>query len=624
MISRTRATFLAFLLLVPLAGCGRDRLKVGSKDFTENILLGEMVALLAEEQNISVERKLSHGSSFACLHALEHDDLDIYVDYSGTLLALKGKLSGAETAEQAWKNAQNLARDNTPPLVWGNRLGFNNSFTLWVRPEMARKHGLQAISDLEKLNRPIRFAYDEEFRRRPIDGLTPMLARYGLERDEESIQNEDEDVLARALERDEVDVLVDTSTSGQAAEFGWLALTDDAHFFPPYEAAPLARKQIVDQFPELKQMFKDLSGLLTEEEVRERVKEIDIYGADPREVARNFLIEKDLLKATQPKETRKPLTLGVLPGSDLDAQQKPRSHLLKVALRAVRKANAGRRVDFAFFPNVPQAIASNEAFMGVMGAENFFSFPGLQRIDKVQAIAVLGYHVAHVFCLPDRTDQPFTSFRRLGVGLEDGQSARAGEMLRAMFPVQEGVLVHGKFEDQLKALREKKLDAVLLMEEEGSPRVETALSAGKVVLLSLARGEESEQELTQQMPRFPFLRRVRIDKDTYSRMTGAVETVGAQVVLVGPVPEEVTLGAGSPSSAVRGERQAIPLLMRRALYREIGLGVEIDPNLPGHEIETGGSPRAPLNPAPMVSGLTFLFFAIFGYFLWALGRTRPS
>jgi glycine betaine/choline ABC-type transport system substrate-binding protein len=622
---RKPLALLAVLLLV-CAGCGRARLRVGSKDFTENVLLAEMVALTAEEKGIRVERKIPFGQSFDCLRALEEGELDVYPEYTGTYLALEGATPETDPTK-AWTESRKLAKKNG--LAWGDPFGFDSRFTLFVRDDLARNEKIRSISDLKKLNREIRFGRSREFDARPIDGMTLLLKRYGLKASPQGIVSDDRDELAKALQGGSLDVVVGDSTSWQAAEYGWEGLKDDKGFFPAYEAAPLARAAALNEHPQLAGVFLALKGKVNQATIRELVKEVDVYGVSPREAARRFLVKQGILKEKKEQGVgQRALHLAVPPEMAAIDKGHQRSRLLNVAVQAVRKANAGRPVkvvepEEVEAEDVKAAVADGEALLGVMGAEDFFTIPGLHRTRRVEAVAVLGYHVAHVLCVADRAGDGFATVKRLGVSSE-----KTGQLFQEMFDnVQE--VVPGEPSQQLEALRDGDLDAVLVMAEEGSPWVRAALQkpndgkAKALTLLSLTGGEADEGDLDRRARRFPFLRRVVIPEGTYPTVDRPIQTVGAQVVLAGAVAPEGGLGDGGPSGAVRAELPGIPLTQKRALREAVGVGVEIDPTLPGHDA-IPDTTTLPLNPAPWASVLTLVFFALAGYFLWVLARTRPS
>jgi osmoprotectant transport system permease protein len=614
------------ILLVLLAafvlastGCGRSRLRVGSKDFTENILLAEMIAQVAEEQGIPVERKIPLGRSFDCLRALEEGDLDVYPEYTGTYLALEGAMPESVPA-QAWTESRKLAKNNG--LAWGDPFGFDSRFTLFVRPDRVKE--IKTISDLNELDREIRFGRSREFDARPIDGMILLLKRYGLKASPQGIASDNRDELAKALQDGNLDVVVADSTSWQAVDYGWVGLKDDKGFFPAYEAAPLARAAAVKTYPQLGKVFAALKGLVTPSMIRELVKEVDVYGVSPEEAARRFLTEKGILQKKKEEGVgQRALQLAIPSEMEATSKGQHRSRLRNVAVRAVRKANAGRQVKVVESPDVEGAVANGEALLGVMGAEDFFAIPELQRTRRVEAEAVLGYHVAHVLCVADKAGNGFASVKRLGVASE-----KTGDLFQEMFDNLQQVVV-GNPSAQLEELRNGKLDAVLVMVEEGSPWVRAALQkpddakVKALTLLSLTGGQEDEGDLDRRARRFPFLRRVVIPEGTYPTVDRPIQTVGSQVVLAGAVAPEGGLGDGGPSAAVRAELPGIPLTQKRALRDAVGMSVEIDPTLPGHD-PIPDTTTLPINPAPWASVLTLVFFAIAGYFLWALARTRPN
>jgi len=603
----------ALFLVTALALCGctdREPLRVGSKSFTENVLLGEAVAILAEQSGIPVERNLPYGNSFDCQQGIERGEIEVYLEYNGTGLARLGV-----PAMQDGEAAQAKVRELYQPfgLRWLDRVGFDNGYVLVMRPDRAHELGVRTISDLVKLGKPIRFACTDEFLQRPVDGMTPMLQRYGL-RKGESVTSLERGVVYRALIEGRVDVAVGYATDGQILELGLVGLEDDQGFFPAYEPSPLVRAAALERWPGLEAALAPLAGAIDEPTMRALNQKVELDGADPSEVITAFLAERGLLRERPARQIRRRLGLAVS-GSQRD-------RITGLALRAVRRTNASRHVEIVETDDVVDAVLKGEAFLGLMSAEAFYGPPdetGLPVCDeRVEAVAVLGYRAAHVIRRrADLAGGELAGIERLGIGPAAGGAGAAADMLLGALDLDGVTHVPGDYAQQLEALRAGELDAVLVLAELGSPALTLELQDAELGLAALADWDHGTHRF-----RYPFLRAARIPAERYPHQARPVETVQVQVVLVGPAPRPDGLGDGGPVGAVADRRQPIPAAIKQGLRRVIGNQDSIDPAIPGRTVGLSSAvhERRPLNPAPEVSVLTFLILAGFGYFMALLAR----
>jgi osmoprotectant transport system substrate-binding protein len=291
---RCRAGWLACACVL-LAGCGErpgNEIVVGSKNFTESALLGEILAQQIENKtHLRVERRFYLAGSYICQQAMLAGRIDTYVEYTGTALTaiLHDSIEGdrAEVLERV-RNEYEKRFDLRvmPPL------GFNNTFAMVVRGEDARRLGLRTISDTAKYAPEWRAGFGYEFSERP-DGYAGLARVYAL-RFAEPPRILDLGLLYRALLDKEVDIVAGNSTDGLLAARDLTVLVDDKKYFPPYEAVPVVREQMVAAHPEVALAMEKLAGKVSEEEMRKMNYEVDGEHRDASEVAKEFLREKGL------------------------------------------------------------------------------------------------------------------------------------------------------------------------------------------------------------------------------------------------------------------------------------------------------------------------------------------
>ena len=289
-----RRSFLAGLALVSAAGCmpRQDDLTVGSKNFTEQLVLGELLAQCLEGVcRQPVQRRFYLAGTYICNQALLAGRIDMYVEYTGTALAaiLKEQPSGASQSVYRQVKDQYLRKfglDVMPPL------GFNNSFAMVMRGDDARRLRVATLSQLAAAASALRLGVGYEFLERQ-DGYKGLVGTYGL-KFAEAPRVMDLGLLYRALQNKSVDVVAGNNTDGLIAALGFVVLEDDKHYFPPYDAVPIVRPQVFQKCPQAKSAFERLGGRITAEDMRKMNYAVDGEKRDAAEVVRQFLQLKDL------------------------------------------------------------------------------------------------------------------------------------------------------------------------------------------------------------------------------------------------------------------------------------------------------------------------------------------
>lgn len=292
---RVAATLVLGCFLVLLMGChagGARRVVVGSKNFTEQIVLAELVAQQIESHtNLRVERRVNLGGTLICQQALRAGQIDLYVEYTGTALtAVLGESPARDRMEvyERVKNAyaKRFGFEVTEPL------GFNNTFAMVVRGEEARRLKLRAISDIAPYAPRWRAGFGYEFMERP-DGFRGWVETYGLHfAGPPRIM--DLGLIYRALKEKQVDIVAGNSTDGLIDALDLSVLDDDRHYFPPYEAVPVVRRESLERHGELRDVLRALGGRISDAEMRRLNYAVDGEHRDVAQAVREFRRAKGL------------------------------------------------------------------------------------------------------------------------------------------------------------------------------------------------------------------------------------------------------------------------------------------------------------------------------------------
>jgi osmoprotectant transport system permease protein len=274
-----------------LAGAAGKRLAVGSKDFTEQVILGEILAQVIEAQtDVRVERRFDLGGNLAH-EALLAGEIDVYPEYTGTALLaiLQGK--PVKDPQEVYRQVATEYAKRFD-LVLTEPLGFNNTFAILVRREDAERLSLRTVSDAARVSAQWRAGFGQDFMSR-ADGYPGFARVYGFHFRE--IREMELALTYRALAEKQVDLIAGNSTDGLIARYGLVQLADDRHYFPPYDAVPVARRSALEKHPELRSVLKRLGGILNVDEMRKLNYAVDGEKRQPNDVAREFLAAKNLL-----------------------------------------------------------------------------------------------------------------------------------------------------------------------------------------------------------------------------------------------------------------------------------------------------------------------------------------
>jgi glycine betaine/choline ABC-type transport system substrate-binding protein len=280
-------TAIFVLIALITAGCSpRPRVIVGSKNFTEQVILGEIAAQHIQRRlGIDVDRKLNLGGTLLAQEALKGGSIDLYPEYTGTALTAVLKRSAVKDAKAAF----NLVREGYQPwrLEWLPPLGFNNSFAMVVLADTARDQRLRTLSDAGKRPAPWRLGVGYEFPQRP-DGLAGLVQTYGLRVSGQPVAM-DLGLLYPALRARTIEMAAGSATDGMLARPEFVVLEDDRHYFPPYECAIVVRQDTLERIPRLRSVLEELSSRIPESTMRRMNEAVDIEHRPVADVARDFL-----------------------------------------------------------------------------------------------------------------------------------------------------------------------------------------------------------------------------------------------------------------------------------------------------------------------------------------------
>jgi osmoprotectant transport system substrate-binding protein len=286
---------LCALALLGVSGCGKrggETIVVGSKNFTEQIILAELFAQQIEAHSaLRVERRVNLGGTLLCHDALVAGRIDLYPEYTGTALLAVLKDPPESDPAKVFERVQSEygARFGVEVL---RPLGFNNTFAMVVRGEDADKLRLRAVSDVAPYAPKWRPGFGYEFIERP-DGYRGWATAYGLHF-AAAPKILDLGLLYRALADKQVDIVAGNSTDGVIESLHMVALEDDRHYFPPYEAVPLVRRATLEKHPEVRDAIGALAGKTNEAEMRRMNYAVDGEHRDPAQVVSEFRKAKGL------------------------------------------------------------------------------------------------------------------------------------------------------------------------------------------------------------------------------------------------------------------------------------------------------------------------------------------
>jgi len=267
-------------------------IKIATKNFTEQLILGEMMAQLIETKtDFKVQRRFNLGGTMICHGALINGEIDLYAEYTGTGLTAILKHSVIADPEKALRYVTKAYHERFK-LQWLKPFGFNNTYAITVRKADAEKYSWNTISDLKTSAKRLRAGFTAEFAERP-DGYPGLRHTYNLQFGE--VRDFDPSLMYEAVAKKEVDVICAFATDGRIASYHLKPLKDDRNFFPPYQAAPVIREEILKKYPKIGDVLELLGGIIDDATMQQLNFEVDAKKRQPAEVVTEFLKTKEIL-----------------------------------------------------------------------------------------------------------------------------------------------------------------------------------------------------------------------------------------------------------------------------------------------------------------------------------------
>jgi osmoprotectant transport system substrate-binding protein len=292
MIKQFSAILLLALTLVGCTNTQERRIAIASKNFTEQVILGELFAQHIEAKtNLKVDRRLNLGGTFICHQGIVAGEIDIYPEYTGTAFTAILKNQPINDSKVVFQKVKQAYTDQFGLTVMAP-LGFNNTFAIIVRQQDAQQLGITTISDAAKHTPKWRAGFGYEFTQR-ADGFEGLAKTYGI-KFAEPPKSMDLGLTYRAIADKQVDLIAGDSTAGLISSLNLVVLKDDKHYFPPYDAVAIARKATLEKYPELNQALKDLEGKISEDDMRRLNFMVDGEKRDVKQVVREFRQSRNL------------------------------------------------------------------------------------------------------------------------------------------------------------------------------------------------------------------------------------------------------------------------------------------------------------------------------------------
>jgi osmoprotectant transport system substrate-binding protein len=287
---------LIITLLLPIFGCGHrtDRIVVGSKNFTEQLVLGEIFAQIIEASaHVEVERRFYLAGTFICQQAILAGRIDLYPEYTGTALTAVLKEPPGRDKQEVYARVKQ-GYESRFGLTLGPPLGFDDTFAMVIRGDDARKLNLHTLSQAAAYTPKWRAGFGYEFMERP-DGYKGLVATYNL-KFAEAPRIMDLGLITRALKDHQVDLIAGNNTDGLIPALDLFVLEDDRHYFPPYEGVAIVRQETLKTHPEVGAALNALAGVISDEDLRRLNYAVDGEHKDVAAVVRDFLRERKVIE----------------------------------------------------------------------------------------------------------------------------------------------------------------------------------------------------------------------------------------------------------------------------------------------------------------------------------------
>ncbi len=291
-----KSKLVSFLLasvvfILTLAGCSKsDEIVVGGKDYSEQYVMSEMLEILIDENTDLKTRIEDNLSGPVIFESIKNDEVDLYLEYVGSVLS--NMHLGLDGDSDELLDKAKTALDEELDITWLENYGYNNTYAMVVTKETAEEYDLETTSDLAEVGDELVLGADHTFTERD-DGYPGLSERYDF--DFKEVKGMEPALMYQAIDQGDVDVIAGYTTEGRIIAFDLVILEDDKDFFPPYDAAPIIRNEVLEEHPELEDVLNSLAGRIDEEKMSELNAEVDLEKREPHDVAREFLEEEGLI-----------------------------------------------------------------------------------------------------------------------------------------------------------------------------------------------------------------------------------------------------------------------------------------------------------------------------------------
>jgi len=285
------------MFIFPLAACGgggSETITIGTQTYTETKILAEMYKELIEANtDVSVEIKQDLATTHIMLDGMQNEDLDMGTIFTGTIANIT-EIDNPQDSQATWEQARDLFAGEDYKLELLEPLGYANTYAFAVRGDIAEEHGLEKVSDVEGIAGEFSAGFDTAWLERKYDGYPAFTDTYQFEfGDTNSMEIS---LVYDAVKNRDVDIVLAYSTDARIVAYDLKILEDDKHFFPPYDASPIIRQEILDEYPEIEEAIGPLIDRFTEEDIGELNGKVDLDGENIADVAHEYLKSENLVE----------------------------------------------------------------------------------------------------------------------------------------------------------------------------------------------------------------------------------------------------------------------------------------------------------------------------------------
>ncbi|MCK9443926.1 MAG: osmoprotectant ABC transporter substrate-binding protein [Tissierellaceae bacterium] len=282
------------ILLLSMAGCSSEKegdvVRVGGKNFSEQYIMADMLRILIEEKAGLETTMTTNLAGNVLFDAIKSDQVDLYLEYTGTGLVNLGRETIYDP-DEVYRSVKEGFEEELQ-IKWLEPYGFNNTYAMVVTKETAEKYNLKTISDMAAVGEEMDLGCTYIFTERD-DGYPGLSKHYDFEFND--VIGMDPALMYQALVQGSVDVISAFATEGRISAFDLVILEDDKQFFPPYDAAPIVRMDLLEKHPEIEEILNLLANKIDDIKMAELNAAVDLDKREPEDVARDFLIELGLI-----------------------------------------------------------------------------------------------------------------------------------------------------------------------------------------------------------------------------------------------------------------------------------------------------------------------------------------